>query len=377
MAKQPFRHGEYRLSWLKGEACAVKGAGDSRNRFRLGVYTEEEGRAALVAFVISQERGEAIAAGTVGALWKAYRDDREKDGKVMRAFDTPWLRLAPFFASLPIYEVNKDVCRTYAKTRFETGKGRRGKRVSNDTVWTELNKLASCLNWAVDEAKLIAKAPAVWLPSRTKKAEEVLTPDEVLRLLDSFSFECTPNSQGTRHQDNRHLRLFTILAMCTAGRPTAILELTWPRVDFNRRLINLKTGGNDDPMSKAYKKGRAIVHMNDLALTALMEARACAETGYVIEYQGAKVLRISKGFRAAVIRAGLPDWVSPHKLRHATATWVDEAGINPEFTSELLGHKPGSRVTEDVYIHRKGSRTKEATGVVDTLLGGKRMRAVK
>ena len=34
-----------------------------------------------------------------------------------------------------------------------------------------------------------------------------------------------------------HIRLFIILALSTAGRMTAILELTWDRVDFERELM--------------------------------------------------------------------------------------------------------------------------------------------
>lgn len=383
MAKQTFRHGDYRLSWLHDEACAVKGHGrGARQRFRLGVFRsagEEAARSALVSFVITQERGNALADGTVGAFWKAYYEDREKDGKVMSAFDSAWVNLKPFFAHLRPHEINRDVCREYARMRFETGIPRKGKsRISNDTVWTELTKLASCFGWCV-KARLLDHVPPMWFPKRSRKRDEVLSPADVQKLLDACFFETTTETRGTQRFEMWHLYFFVVLMMCTGGRPTAVLELIGGRCMFGPRLIDLRIEEDDDPMSKRFMKGRAMVHMNDLALNTLLQARAMIEanggdweTSTVIQWRGGSVDRISKGFRALVARAGLPDWVSPHKLRHAVATWVDAEDLHP---GNLLGHKKGSKATE-IYIHGKGERTKAATEVVDKKLNTKRLRAV-
>jgi integrase len=384
MANGKFSYGAYRLSWLQDEACAVTGDTKNRKRYRLGVFKsegEEAARSALISFVLGEERTEAIKDGTVGSLWNLYRKDREKDGKVMRAFDAPWKHLSVFFADRCVSEINKDLCRAYAMNRFETGKARGGKaQISPDTVWTELNKLSSCLSWAAQNRHIGQNkddVPPMWFPKRTEKSDEVLTPSQVQALIDACSFTAKPNKQGERQQDNAHMKLFIVLAMCTGGRPTAILELTWDRVDFNERLIDLRTKDEADPMSKAYKKARAEVYMNDLALTALIEAKERATSKYVIEYNGSRVLRISKGFRNLVKRAGLPKWVTPHKLRHAVATWVDKAGVDPKFTAQLLGHGNKSAVTEARYIHRSGEDTKAAAQVIDQALGGQRLRVVK
>jgi integrase len=388
MAYGDFSHGAYRLSWLKGEACAVKGSGSGRQRFRLGVRIEdgeEAARSALTAFSLREQSVQIRIEGTVEALWNAYRADREKDGKVMRAFDGPWKNLRPFFGRLKPSEIDADQCREYAKMRFASV-GRKGKkRVSQDTVWTELNKLGSCLSWSA-KARLIGQhkhdVPPMWFPSRTKKSDDVLTPEDVLKLLDACTFE-VDTSQGAQLHEMFHLRLFVILACCTAGRPTALLELVGKRCLFGHSLIDLRVEAEDDPMSKAYKKGRAIVHMNDLARHALLEAKARIEaygrdwdSAHVIQFHGQGIQRIHHAFNRAVERAGLPAWVTPHKLRHATATWADAAGLDPAMTAAFLGHaKP--QVTEARYIHRKGQKTKAAAEAVNDALGGRLLRAVK
>jgi hypothetical protein len=49
--------------------------------------------------------------------------------------------------------------------------------------------------------------------------------------------------------------LFIHFALATAGRMSAILELTWDRVDLVSRRINLR-----DPNRSVTRKGRAVVH---------------------------------------------------------------------------------------------------------------------
>ena len=85
--------------------------------------------------------------------------------------------------------------------------------------------------------------------------------------------------------------------LTTAARVTAVLALTWDRVDFERRQINLRLG-------EGRRKGRAIVPINDTLLSALIDARQGALTDYVVEWACRPVKSIKKGFASAVINAG-------------------------------------------------------------------------
>ncbi|MBO6516812.1 MAG: hypothetical protein JJ975_09705 [Bacteroidia bacterium] len=60
------------------------------------------------------------------------------------------------------------------------------------------------------------------------------------------------------------------MALATGAGTTALLQLTWPQVDFGRKIINLAEG--------AANKQRARVPINERALAALQEAydyRSC------------------------------------------------------------------------------------------------------
>lgn len=133
----------------------------------------------------------------------------------------------------------------------------------------------------------------------------------------------------------------------TGARVSAILDLTWQRVDFDKGLITLT-----DPEKTIQRKRRAVVPMNRMIRAALLEAREGALTDYVIEWGGQRVASIKKGLRTATAKAGL-EGVSAHTLRHTAAVWMAEAGVPMSEISQYLGHGD-SRVTERIYALQPG-----------------------
>lgn len=361
--------GRYRLGWLydpierRHEACAVWATEENpRHRRRLGVYTEVEARVELDKFARRLNVLQAAGSQTISDIWKAYVADRKMDGKGMAIFEHNWKALAPRFAALSPSDVDADLCRSYARDRFEAGKlvkVRRGDKVDTErrelspsTVWTELVRLRVCLEWA-EERQLIAKAPYVWVPAPAEPKQRTLTEEEFWRLVDACR--------------SPHVRLFALLLIATAGRHTAVLELTWDRVDFEASIINLKKPTPRDPMSKRSFKGRATVAMNNLIRAALTEAKAGATSPYVIEWNGngEPLLSVKKAFARAVQRAGLSG-VTPHTLRHTAATWLTEGDVAIEKVARFLGHK--DLATTQAYSKPKGGQLAGAANVVELRL---------
>ena len=129
--------------------------------------------------------------------------------------------------------------------------------------------------------------------------------------------------------------------MKTAGRVSALLELTWDRVNLDTRRIDLR-----DPDRPRTRKGRARLPINDWLLPALQEAKTAAVSPYVIEWGGMRVNSVKKGIAAAARRAGVK--CSPHVLRHTAAVWMAESGVPMSEVAQYLGHTD-SRTTERVY----------------------------
>lgn len=319
--------GPYRLGQLKGQAVVTWTDASGPHRRRLGrAATEVEARALLDAWVRTVSVVRAQASQTVGELWAAYAADRISDGKQSRNFEDSWKPLSHRFASLPVDAITADVCRDYTRARIAQG-------VSQGTVWTELTKLRSCINWAVKRRAISYPPPYVWLPSKPPPKSRVLTEAEAIRLIDACVMP--------------HVRLFVILALTTGARSTALLELTWDRVDLERLTLDLRQAEVVDPLTKRVRKGRAVVSITETARAALVEAKAGALSDHVIEWDGEPIKKIRKGFAEATRRAGLAD-VTPHTLRHTAASWLASDGVDMERIARLLGHRD-PKTTRTIY----------------------------
>jgi integrase len=85
-----------------------------------------------------------------------------------------------------------------------------------------------------------------------------------------------------------------------------------------------------------------------------------------INYYGKPVLRMDQSFRRVVADAGLKD-VTPHTLRHTSATWMAQAGVPLWVIAKYLGHS-SSRTTEKIYAHHNPSFLLEAKQALERRL---------
>ena len=291
-------------------------------------------------------------------LWQRWLDDREKDGLSNEIYSANWKALGPVFGSRSPGLITRDDCRDYAKARFALGR-------STWTVNTELSRLNACLKWSVHE-RLISEAdrPKIWMPSRGKARKRVLTFAEAEALI-----------LGAR---DFHVYLFILLAIMTGARKTAILDLTWDRVDFERGTIQYDEDEERDPMSRRWRKGRATVPMGAVLRRELKRAFEARQSDHVIEHGGSRLKDIKDGFAAAAQRAGLGEWitsprtgkqvfkpnVTPHTIRHSVSTWLREHGVRVEDRAQLLGHAD-TKTTELVYTHAGSDVLKPAVEIID------------
>ena len=341
-----YQVGKYRLGTLRnkhGQDEAVVCWRDDRgkHRRRLGVFSEIEGRSAVDGFVGRLEAITARETQTVGDIFAAYLVDREKDGKLVQAFRDNWKALGPRFGTMQIDDVTADVCRDYAKSRIIQGR-------SAGTIWTELTRLRSAINWAF-KRRVITTCPYVWVPAKPAAKQRVLTQEEIWRLTDAAT--------------SPHVKMFIALALATGGRSEAILGLKWDAVDFEAATIDLREKAAINPLTKKVRKGRAIVPMSDEIRAMLTVARQEALTGHVIEWSGAPIRKIRKGFTAAVERAGLGSDVTPHTLRHTVASAATDAGVSMLKISRFLGHRD-TRTTETIYAKSSTDSLKDIAKVV-------------
>lgn len=342
----------YELGKLNGQSVITwwEGSGAERRRRRRRLAKGiTPAQAAIELDLFARNRTKLLAGEptTVAELFELYLEDRRHDAKSTGKQGWSWKALAPVFGHLRAGDIDKATCRRFARDRISAG-------LSAGTPWTDLGVLRAALRWAAKE-KHIKSAPFIFLPTPPKPRDRHLTREEAKRLLES-----TPSP---------HMQLFAMLALATAGRATALLELEWDRVDFDRNLIDLRTAEQN-----AIKR-RTVIPINASLREMLLTAKAGALTPYVIEWAGGPVLSVKKAFKRAAERAGLED-VTPHTLRHTAAVWMAEAGIPMSVIAQYLGHAD-SRTTERIYARYSPGYLRQASDALDvgkplTIEGGRR-----
>jgi integrase len=323
---------ELRIGRLNGGYVVTWWEGDKRRRYRLDA--QSRAAAETEALTVYQRETLKTEGTTIGSLWEMYR--QEKQGRrVAVAMDFEWRAMKDHFAAVKPEDLTVDMCRRYTAAR-------RKARKHDGTIWTELGHLRTVLTWARN-ARLIQFAPQVERPAKPAPKDRWLTLTEIHKLLEA------PKAH--------HVQLAILLMLATAGRVSAVLELTWERVDFERGTINLRTSETGP------RKGRAVVPMNDGLRAALSSAEKASMTDYVIEWAGEPIKRLRTGFTAAAKAAGVKG-VTPHVLRHTAAVHLVAGGTPMQKVSQYLGHSSIS-VTERVYARFAPDHLKAEAEILD------------
>lgn len=233
------------------------------------------------------------------------KDKLDQEAPSLDAMDFAWLALKATFGHLRPDQIDPKLCRTYARKRRSAGR-------KDATIIKELSFLRTALKWAKRDGAEFE------MPEQPEPRERYLTKAEFERLLNACQ--------------SPHMRLFVLLALSTGGRASALCELTWDRVFFDREppAIQLSKG-------ESRRKGRATVPMTARLRKALEAAYGLRTCDYVIEYGGEPVKSVKTGFRRTCARAKLKG-VSPHVLRHTCAVWMIEGGASLAEVGQFLGH---------------------------------------
>lgn len=318
----------------RGKLAVSFTAGGKRFRRSLGTDDVATARQRMADYIKAKD-SQSKGALSVSDLFTAYLDDRRAEGKSTARMENAWLRLAPTFGNLVPEVITKDVCKEYARHRRES-------QVSNGTILLELAYLRSALTHA-ENANLIDRAPHIAMPQkpapRTHYIPKTKAPEVVAAAV------------------MPHVKLFIVIALSTAGRAGAILDLTWDRVNFEARTIDLR-----DPLRPANSKGRAVPPMNDMAYNALLKAKEGALSRYVIEWSGDAIKSVKKGVGESGRRAGIK--VTPHVLRHSAAVWMAEAGVSMDEIAQYMGHTD-SRTTYRVYARFSPEHLRKAAKALE------------
>lgn len=302
---------EYRIQRFRGGFALVWHEGGIRRRRQL--YAENRPGAEAEARDLWQRSNDAP--WTVGRIVEGYIEMLEGEEKpsTQRRKDA-WKAMRLFWADTDPVLIDAEMCKDYAAQR----------EASPATIRYELLVISSALKWASDR---VPSKPELWLPK---------PPERKIRHLDHDQFETF--FAGVRAP---HAQLYVLLGLYTMARPSAILELTWDQVDFDRDLIDLNPPGR-----RQTAKRRPVVKMNEALRDALVKAYAARQSRFIIERAAQQVRCIKKAFLAASERSGIS--ATAYTLRHTGAVWAAEAGISMTELAQYMGHDD-DRTTQKHY----------------------------
>ncbi len=185
-------------------------------------------------------------------------------------------------------------------------------------------------------------------PKKEHKLPDVLSQDEVFRLLEAL--------------DNEKHRAILFSTYSAGLRVSEVVKLRIEDIDSKRMMIHIR-------QSKG-RKDRYVM----LSEVALQILRTYVKKYYVEKWlfpggrEGRHITErsVKKIFEKAKIKAKIQKDVSIHSLRHSFATHLLEGGIDLRYIQELLGHT--SSKTTEIYTHVSQKNISQIKSPLDTML---------
>lgn len=188
-------------------------------------------------------------------------------------------------------------------------------------------------------------------PKRPRKLPEILSPEEVAKLIDSAS--------------NLFHRTMLMTLYSTGMRRAEMCRLQVADIDSKRMVVRIRKGkgghDRDVPLSEKLLETLRVYWR-------WMKPRRYLFPG-TVKNQRADVPLTTKvpwlACRLAAKRAGITTGIAPHTLRHCFATHLLEAGADLRTIQVLLGHRKIEHTT--IYLHLSRKHLRAVANPLDTL----------
>jgi len=257
----------------------------------------------------------------------------------MRGFSPLTVRNYSFFVdkflkktNKKIEELNQDDAKMYFSELFDTK--------SKNTIMLAI----AALKFFFTEI-LKKDFNSIKSPKKDRKLPEVLTKDEIIKLIDSA--------------DNIKSRLIISLLYSSGVRVSELVNLKVNDIDLTEKIgwVRSGKGGKDRLFTLSGNLAEEIIEY----LTDKKEGKL-----YVFSKEKPLTTRnIQKIIKGTRIRAGINKRVTPHTLRHSFATHLLEDGVDIRMIQSMLGHS--NLNTTQVYTHISTEQIRKVKNPLDML----------
>jgi len=255
-----------------------------------------------------------------------------------------WQRIEPV-------EVTHKLLRRYAAALSSSYDGAAEQRAAPATVARKLASLRAFFGMLREHGEISANpADLLAAPKRSQELPDVLTPDQVSKLLDRI-----PASTPLELRDRA---LFEI-AYSSGLRAEELVSLDVASIDFDGEQLRVDGKGSKTRIVPAGEPAlAALARYLERARAAL--ASGDDEPALFLSKSGRRLSTsdIRRRLRVWSRHAAVQGGVHPHALRHSFATHLLEGGADLRSIQELLGH--ASISTTQIYTRVESARLKTA-----------------
>ena len=342
-----------------------------------------------------QEREEEPTLGQWADMWRdAYLVEGKMKKSSVRANRSMLRLLTDGLRNKKLSELLPIDFEQHFSSLLESG-GRKGEGLSTKTLRNYRTMLVSCLDRAVENRKMEENVLKKVKPVPLAQKEIVcLTKDEIRRLLSvAESGEYYGNPKEALKDSGcvyliRQWAMAIRLTLATGLRWGETFGMSWSNVDFPKSVVhvrdNLQNGELTTPKTRHSKRDISVDAdtMKLLAGWKRHQVRYAEEVGDKYDNELGLVFTNSAGkpmnydnfrmryYNPIVAKAGLPDGVTFHSLRHTHATQLLAGGVDPKTVSRRLGHSSVG-FTLTTYAHVLAEMDSKATAVISSVIYGK------
>ena len=306
---------------------------DGRRRSRTGFTLDETRKAEkfLGEYIASKHTVKDSPAPFIADVLDAYYTEHLSHKASADHVFYDIKRLGKWWGDKRVTEINSTLCRAYAAQRRAPVCARRELAFLN----------AGVKHWHHEHGPLRI-VPAVVLPPRPSARANFMTRNEAACFLRIA--RKTP-----------HLARFFLVGWYTGSRRDVIAGLKWSMVDLETGVMKRKE--SNAPQTK---KRAPPVRVGNRLLCHLRRWRQIdgKDAIYIVSFRGERIKRPVSSWQRVREAAGLPDYITPHVLRHSRATTLMKAGVSLWEAAKSLGMSVA--VLEAVYGHHHPDWQKDA-----------------
>lgn len=283
--------GNWHIFWSEGRRSKRRSTG-TRDR--------AEAEIVLANFVLEKDRPVADAAPQqygITTLIDQYWRERGARGEGAKANKSHMKHVRDFHEGDTVATLTDDRQQAYEDKCREDG-------AANGTINRRRGILRAALRHAKRRGR-ITTVPDIPSLDEPESSGKYFTRLQVAALL-----------RGARQERLHHIALFICLMLATGHRKTAVLQLTWDRVDLEAGTVDFRLPGK-----KHSKKKRTRAALPSKTIRLLRHWRKRSPGPIVISVTGRFMTNFRRHWRRATKAAGM-EGAGTHTLKHTAATWA-------------------------------------------------------